>query len=93
MWQRGQHEPADHRAEQLVDAAKQDHSDDVERLRDGKILRLNKSRVEAIEAAGQPSKRAADDERQELVSENVNSKRLAELFRAGWPPGNALSMT
>ena len=43
-------------------------------------MRLNKSRVEAIEAAGQPSKRAADDERQELVSENVNSKRLAELF-------------
>src|SRR6516165_7809409 len=76
----GQHECAGNGTDDRGAAAEQHHGDDVERLIDAEIIRLDIAGIEGVEAAGYRGEGVGQGEGQELVTERVNPERLRQIL-------------
>src|SRR5437016_1101796 len=75
-----EHERADDRSSQRALAAEQHHRQDLHRLVDPEVTRVDVTRVVAVETAGERRERVAERERQELVAEDVYTEGTREVL-------------
>src|SRR3989442_571975 len=78
--QPGEDERANYRSGQRALAAEQDHGQDLHRLIDAEITRIDVARVVTVEAAGEGGERAPQREGQQLVAEDVHAERAGEIL-------------
>src|SRR6516165_1216482 len=76
----GQHECSGNGTDNRGAAAEQHHGDDVERLIDAEIIRLDISGIEGVEAARYCGESVGQSEGQELVTEGINPECLRQIF-------------